>query len=223
LIPQFDLYLSFTGGPVLDVLRSTWGARRTAALYGTVDPDMYLPVADPPAMFGCALGYLGTYASDRQAILDGLQIEPARRRPDDRFCVVGSLYPESISWPPNVSRTAHLEPAAHPAFYSANRVTLNVTRAAMRQWGYSPSGRFFEAAACGTPILSDRWPGIEEFFEPGTEVLVADTSEDALHALDLTAPELRRIGEAARERVLAHHTGAVRAQELVRACEAAAC
>jgi spore maturation protein CgeB len=221
LVPEFDLYLSFTGGPVLDVLKSRWGARQTAPLYGSVDPTVHAPLADPPDDLRCALGYLGTYAADRQTAVDQLLIEPARQRPAERFYVVGSLYPDDVRWPPNVHTRWHLDPREHPAFYAANRITLSVTRQAMRAWGYSPSGRLFEAAACGTPVLTDRFPGIEDFFEPGTEILVADGPRDVHAALDLADAELARIGAAARERTLAQHTGAARARALLSACERA--
>ena len=223
LIPQFDLYVSFTGGPILDELRIRWGARRTAALCGSVDPDIHVPLEDPPDAFRCALGYLGTYSQDRQLSLERLLIQPARSRPEDRFLVVGSMYPSEIAWPPNVSTRWHLDPHEHPAFYSANRLTLSITRQAMLAWGYTPSGRLFEAASCGTPVLTDRWPGISDFFEPGTEILVADNANDASAALELGDRELAQIGAAARERTLTQHTGAVRARELVEACEVAAC
>ncbi|MBV9173093.1 MAG: glycosyltransferase [Chloroflexi bacterium] len=223
LIPAFDLYLSFSGGPVLRELKQRWGARRTAALCGSVDPDVHRPVTQAADEFRCSLGYLGTYAADRQPSLEQLLFEPARERPQDQFLVVGSLYPPDLCWPPNVKRRAHLDPDEHPAFYSANRLTLSVTRQAMREWGYTPSGRLFEAASCGTPVVTDRFPGVEEFFAPGEEIIVADTSADVRGALELTDAELRRIGAAARERALAQHTGTSRARELVSACEAAAC
>ena len=223
MIPEFDLYLSFTGGPVLDELRTRWGARRTAPLYGSVDPWLHMPVADPPAEFRCALGYLGTYAADRQAGLERLLVQPARERPADRFCVVGSLYPTDVEWPANVQLRWHLDPGAHAGFYSANRVTLSITRQAMLTWGYTPSGRLFEAASCATPVLTDRFPGVEEFFTPGAEILLADTAADVQAVLDLSDAELRRIGSTARDRALAQHTGAHRAAELVAACEAVRC
>jgi spore maturation protein CgeB len=223
LIPEFDLYLSFSGGPKLDCLRTRWGARRTAPLYGSVDPAVHAPVSEPPTELRCALGYLGTYAADRQPTLDRLLLEPARHRPEDQFLVVGSLYPAEASWPANVRRQEHLEPEAHPGFYSANRLTLSVSRQAMRDWGYTPSGRLFEATSCGTPLLTDAFPGLEEFFVPGEEILVADTVEQALAALDLSDVELGRIGAAGRERTHAQHTGACRAQQLVAACEAVTC
>ena len=223
LIPEFDLYLSFTGGPVLDELRSHWGARRTAPLYGSVDPDLHAPVARPPADFRCDLGYLATYAPDRQASLDRLLIQPARARPQDCFFVVGSLYPREIAWPTNVHLRWHLDPAEHAAFYSANRISLSITRQAMLDWGYTPSGRLFEAASCGTPVLTDRFPGVDEFFSPGLEILVADGPSDVHAALNLPDSELRRIGAAARQRTLEQHTGANRARELVAACEKVAC
>jgi spore maturation protein CgeB len=221
LVPEFDLYLSFTGGPVLDELRTRWGARRTAPLYGSVDPNLHGPVEHPPDDLRCALGYLATYAPDRQASLERLLIQPARGRPVDRFFVVGSLYPTEIVWPTNVHLRWHLDPGEHAAFYSANRITLSITRQAMREWGFTPSGRLFEATSCGTPVLTDRFPGLEEFFAPGLEILVADQPSDVHAALDLADDELRRIGAAARQRTLAHHTGASRARDLVAACEAA--
>jgi spore maturation protein CgeB len=223
LIPCFDLYLSFTGGPLLNVLETRWGARRTAPLYGSVDPDVHAPVAQPPDEYRCALGYLGTYAADRQATLERLLVEPARARPAERFFVVGSLYPADLAWPANVQTRWHLDPQDHPAFYSANRLTLSVTRQAMLEWGYSPSGRLFEAAACGTPVLSDRFPGMADFFAADEEILVADSPADVERALDLSDAELARIGAAARDRALTHHTGAARAAELLTACELAAC
>jgi spore maturation protein CgeB len=221
-IPEFDLYLSFTGGPVLDDLRTRWGARRTAALYGSVDPSVHARVADPPETYRCVLGYLGTYSADRQQRLERLLVKPARQRPKDRFLVVGSLYPEELAWPPNVETRWHLDPWDHPAFYSANRVTLSITRQAMLESGYTPSGRLFEAASCGTPVITDRFEGLDEFFEPGREILVADDADDIRAALELGDAELRCIGQRARERTLQQHTGGNRARELVEMCEAAA-
>jgi spore maturation protein CgeB len=219
LIPDFDLYLSFTGGGILDELRDRWGARRVAPLYGSVDPEVHAPVRHPPEELRCALGYLGTYAADRQAGLEQLLIEPARRRPDLRFAVIGSLYPDEIAWPANVARRWHLDPAEHAAFYSASRLSLNVTRASMARHGFAPSGRLFEAAACGSPLLSDWWPGLDAFFQPGEEILVARSTEDALAALALSDAELKRIAQSARERTLEQHTGECRARELLAACE----
>jgi spore maturation protein CgeB len=169
----------------------------------------------------CALGYLATYAADRQAGVERLLLEPARRRPRERFLVVGSLYPDEISWPPNVERRWHLGPSEHPAFYCSCRLTLNVTRQPMLGVGYSPSGRLFEASACGSPLLSDWWPGLDELFTPGDEILIARSTDDALAALDLDDAELRRIAARARERTLAEHTGEARAAELLAYCDGA--
>jgi spore maturation protein CgeB len=220
LIPEFDLYLSFTGGSLLTEIETTWGARRTAPLYCSVDPEVHAPV-EPAADFRCSLGYLATYSADRQAGLERLLIEPARRKSAERFIVVGSMYPTDVAWPPNVAVHWHLPPSDHAAFYCANRITLNVTREAMIRVGYSPSVRLFEAASCGTPILSDWWPGLDEFFEPGGEILVARTADEAVAALELGDGELARVAGAARERTLAAHTAASRARELVAHCEAA--
>ena len=216
----FDLVLSYTGGGALDALRDRLGARRVAPLYGSVDPAMHRPAAPDPR-FDAALSYLGTYADDRQAALERLFIEPARRRPDARFAIGGAQYPQDFPWTPNIWFVRHLPAAEHPAFYAASRLTLNVTREAMARSGWCPSGRLFEAAACGVPILSDCWDGLEAFFEPGREILLARTTEDALAALDLSDAELAAVARRARERCLSEHTAARRARELVAALESA--
>ncbi|MBV9076041.1 MAG: glycosyltransferase, partial [Methylobacteriaceae bacterium] len=201
----FDLVLSYTGGAALTALQDRLGARRVAPLYGHVDPAVHRPVA-PVERFEADLSYLGTYAADRQAALVQLFVEPARRRPNARFLIGGAQYPPDFPWTENIFFVRHLPPPDHPAFFSSGRLTLNVTREAMAAMGWCPSGRLFEAAACGVPILSDRWEGLDAFFEPGREILLADTTEEAVAALDLGTAELRRIARAARERVLAEHT-----------------
>ncbi len=215
LIPGFDLYLSFTGGPTLRELERRWGARRALALYCSADPeDCRAELSDAPEW---DLGYLGTYSEDRQPALERLLCAPARAWPAGRFVVAGSLYPEALAWPDNCARIEHLPPARHPRFYAAQRFTLNVTRAEMVRRGFSPSVRLFEAALCGTPVISDAWPGIDTLFRPGEEILIARSAEETLRYLrDLAEAERRAIGARARERVLGAHTGDHRAAELER-------
>jgi spore maturation protein CgeB len=213
---EFDLILSYTGGRALAELCDRLGARRVAPLYGSVDPDAHCQV-DASEMPRADLSYLGTYASDRQRRLEQLFVEPARRRPGRRFVIGGSQYPADFPWTTNIYYVWHTPPPAHPAFYCSSAVTLNVTRGPMAEMGYCPSGRLFEAAACGTPILSDTWEGLDHFFEPGREILIAQTTDEALDAIDRSSEELARIGTAARQRVLAQHTAACRAEEFERA------
>jgi spore maturation protein CgeB len=213
-LSDFDLVLSFTGGGALDALRDRLGARRIAPLYGHVDPDVHRPCSPQPH-YQADLSYLGTYSADRQAGVERLLIEPARRRPQARFLIGGAQYPQDFPWTNNIYFVRHLPPVEHPAFFCSSRLTLNVTRAAMAEMGWCPSGRLFEAAACGAPVLSDVWDGLESFFTPGEEILPAVTTADALGAIDLGDAELARIGRAARERTLAEHTSAHRADELI--------
>ena len=217
---EFDLVLSYTGGRALDELRTRLGARRVAPLYGWVDAEAYRPVA-AVERFRAALSYLGTYAADRQEALAELFLEPARRLPEERFLIGGAQYPEDFPWLPNLFFTQHLEPAQHPAFFCSGRATLNVTRRAMAEYGYCPSGRLFEAAACGVAMLSDVWEGLETFFVPGEEIMTVRTAEDVLAALSLGDGELRRIAEAARARTLEEHTAERRVRELERLCDEA--
>ena len=213
-LEAFDLVLSFTGGRALDALKEELGARHVAPLYGSVDPTAHHPVpTDPERHFDFT--YLGTYSPDRQAALETLFIEPARRRADLRFALAGSMYPaEGFPWQPNIFYLAHMPPPRHPSIYSSSAWTLNITRGPMADMGYCPSGRLFEAAACGTPIVSDWWDGLDAFFRPGREIVVARTTEDVLAALKVDPEARRQIGHAARARALAEHTADVRAAEL---------
>ncbi|HEV2866546.1 MAG TPA: NAD-dependent epimerase/dehydratase family protein [Allosphingosinicella sp.] len=212
LIPGYDVYLSFTGGPTLARLERESGSPAARALYCCVDPAAYAPL-DVPKKW--ALSYLGTYSADRQPTLERLLIEPARRMPHARFVVAGPQYPADIEWPANVERIDHVPPADHPAFYAASRFTLNVTRADMIEAGWSPSVRLFEAAACGIPIISDRWDGLSELLEPEREILLADSAGDVVSCLSrMSDGEAAAIGRSARERVLEAHSARQRAREL---------
>jgi spore maturation protein CgeB len=217
---DFDLVLSYTGGAAVPELRHRLGARRVVPLYGSVDPQVHHPVS-PADQYRADISYLGTYAEDRQEALQRLFIESARLRPERRFLIGGAQYPAAFPWTENIYFVRHLPPAEHPAFYCSSRMTLNVTRAPMAEMGYCPSGRLFEAAACGAVVLTDSWPGLEEFFDPGSEILVANTTKDVLSALELGRDQLAGVGQAARERVLTDHTAERRAQQLVAALESA--
>ena len=143
-------------------------------------------------------------------------------RPGQRFVIGGAQYPQNFPWTRNIFFVRHLPPAEHPAFYGSSRLTLNVTRAAMARMGWCPSGRLFEAAACGAPIVSDWWDGLDAFFTPGEEILVARDTEECLAALDLPDATLRAIAARARGRVLAEHSSDRRARQLVALLEGAA-
>jgi spore maturation protein CgeB len=213
LIAKYRLYLSFTGGPVLRLLETEYRSPRALPLYCSVDPEVYRPVRT--AGFEWDLGYLGTYSDDRQPALDRLMLEPARRMAGARMVVAGARYPNHIQWPENVQRIQHLPPAEHRAFYCRQRFTLNVTRADMVAAGYSPSVRLFEAAACGTPIISDWWEGLDTFFVPGEEILISRGPEETIeHLSRMSERDRAEMGRRARAKVLSAHTAAHRAAEL---------
>lgn len=217
-LAQFDIVLSYTGGRALSELRTRLCAQAVAPLYGWVDPEAHAP-ATPQQDLRCTLSYLGTYAADRQPALEELLVQPARRLPQDRFMLAGAQYPDTFPRSENLVFVPHLPPGLHPAFFSSSRITLNVTRRAMAEYGFCPSGRLFEAAACGTPIVSDVWAGLDTFFAIGTEILPVGTRDDVVAALSLSDRELAAIAEAARTRTLTHHTAEHRVAELERTCE----
>jgi nucleoside-diphosphate-sugar epimerase/spore maturation protein CgeB len=207
-IAHYDVYFSFTGGPTLDRLERHYQSPAARALYCSADTDVYRPQAGPKRW---DLSYLGTYSQDRQPVLDRLLLETARRHPKLRFAVAGPQYPLSIQWPANVERIEHVAPADHPAFYAASRFTLNVTRADMVKAGFSPSIRLFEASACGTPIISDAWTGLETIFKPAEEIVIAEDAGDVGVALAMQEPVRLAMAAASRRRVLEHHTSDHRA------------
>jgi spore maturation protein CgeB len=214
LIPRYDLILSATGGPTLERLERTHGAQRARALHCAADTDVYYPEPSPTHW---DLGYLGTYSDDRQPSVERLLLEPARRMRRGRFAVGGAQYPATLTWPDNVVRVEHLPPDELRAFYNAQRFTLNLTRRAMTEAGWSPSARMFEAAACGTPVLSDAWPGIETFFQPGEEILLVRSPEDVLRRLrEMKEDKRLTLGQRARQRIFAEHTAMHRAEALER-------
>jgi spore maturation protein CgeB len=214
-MPAFDLYLSFTGGPILQRLEREYQVKRARALYCAVDVASYYKDPSEPAAFD--LGYLGTYSPDRQPALERLLLEPAAAWPDGRFVVAGAQYPDDGAYTANVLRLSHVAPADHRAFYNRQRFTLNLTRRDMIEAGYSPSVRLFEAAACGTPVISDDWPGLSTILTPGREILIARSGTDVLGYLrDLPETERTLIGVRAQQRVLASHTALHRAAQLER-------
>jgi spore maturation protein CgeB len=212
---DFALVLSFTGGPrVIHEFRDRLGAADIRPLYGHVDSDIHRPVPSQPH-YRADLSYLGTYSQDRQRGLEALFVEPARARQDLRFLIGGAQYPDDFPWSPNIYFVRHLPPSEHAPFFASSRLTLNVTRKAMAEMGWCPSGRLFEAAACGVPLLSDDWPGIEEFFTPGREILIARDAQDTLAALAMPSADLQSIARCAYERTMDQHTSDRRARELV--------
>lgn len=218
-IPLFDVYFSFTGGPILRELESRFGARRAVPLYCSFDPQQYRRFG-VNRRFACDLSYMGTYAPDRQPKIEELLNAPARLLPKKSFIVAGPQYPKDLHWPANVRRIKHLNPRWHAKFYSSSRFTLNVTRRDMVMAGYSPSVRLFEAAACGAAIISDNWPGLDTFLSPNEEILLPASSDDVVRYLtELSDSEVRRIGKRAQERALSEHTSQHRAAELERELE----
>jgi spore maturation protein CgeB len=213
-IPVFDIYFSFSGGKVLDRLEARYGARRAEALYCSVDAELYRNTGETPVW---DLGYLGTYSPDRQPSLQLLLIDPARQLPRMRFVVAGPQYPNSIDWPSNVERIEHLPPEEHASFYSRQRFTLNVTRADMIAAGWSPSVRLFEAAACGTPIISDFWPGLDELLPHEQAAIIARRTRDVVSVLSgMDAKARSALVSEAYRRVIDSHTGVARARQFAR-------
>ncbi|KMQ50193.1 hypothetical protein CHISP_2864 [Chitinispirillum alkaliphilum] len=213
LVSGYDLYLSFAGGPTLDLLEGVYGAPVARALYCSVDSEQYQPL-DVDKTYD--LGYMGTFSPDRQESLELLMIEAAKRCSERKFVVAGPQYPAKIEWPQNIQRIEHIAPGDHPHFYSSQRFTLNLTRADMISAGYAPSVRLFEAAACGVPVISDYWDGLDQFFELESEILISRSWEQTVEIISqVSTQDSSNMGQRARNRVLEKHTAFHRAEELL--------
>lgn len=212
LIGEYQLFLSLSGGPTLNLLEEYYGSPQARPLYCSVDPDLYFPEERRTKW---QMGYMGTYSTDRQPTVNELLNKVAAGSPGDKFVVAGPQYPENLEWAQNVERIEHLAPPQHREFYNSQKFTLNVTREDMIKAGYSPSVRLFEAAACGIPIISDYWDGIDHIFEISKEILIAKNASEVLDFFqDLGEEERTKIGQQARKKILRSHTAKARAKEL---------
>jgi spore maturation protein CgeB len=218
----FDVVLSYVGGRIPSELVEVLGARRVETLFDSFDPVVHQPDGADPE-FVARASFLGPYSHDLHEMLDKLFFEPSRRLAGVRFALGGGGVPDSLLLPDNLRRFGPIAPGRQASFYCSSRITVNVTPREMAQVGHCPPGSLFAAAGCGVPVLSDAWSGIEVFFEPGREIFVAGSTEEAMHFLCLPDDELARVGKAARRRALADHTAEARARRLVDILTEVAC
>jgi spore maturation protein CgeB len=220
LIPRYDLVLTYGGGDPVVRAYEALGARRCVPVYNALDPHTHHPAPPDPRFFG-TLGFLGNRLPDREARVDEFFFRPAALMSGETFVLGGSGW-DSHAAPPNVVYVGHVYTADHNAFNAAPRAVLNISRESMARYGFSPATRVFEAAGAGACLITDFWEGIEMFFAPGEEILVArDGGEVARLLQGLTPERARGIGQAALARVRAEHTYAHRVAQLEAALEAA--
>jgi len=222
LIGRYDLIFTYGGGEPVIREYASLGARDCVPIYNALDPQTHHPVSPDPRFAGL-LGFLGNRLPDREARVGEFFFKPARARPDEVFLLGGNGWDAGAGAPPNVRLLGHLYSRDHNAFNCTPRAVININRDSMARTGFSPPTRVFEAAGAGACLIVDAWEGIEQFLEPGREVLVAhDADEVASHLHSLDPVAARRIGQAALQRVLAHHTYARRALEVEATLEAKA-
>jgi len=212
-IPRYDFVFTYGGGPPVVQGYESLGARLCVPIYNGLDPETHHPVP-PDARFNADLGFLGHRLPDREARVEEFFLTTAEQLPKQQF-VLGGIGWDTKALPDNVRNVGHVYTADHNAFNCTPRAVLNISRASMARYGFSPATRVFEAAGAAACLITDAWKGIEKFFEPGEEILVAATGEEvAAHIADLTPQRARAIGQAACQRVLAQHTYAQRAAQL---------
>jgi spore maturation protein CgeB len=213
LVPRYDLVLTYGGGPPVVAGYERAGARQCVPVYNALDPETHHPVA-PDSRFDGDLAFLGNRLPDREARVEAFFLAAAARLPGQRFLLGGSGWGDK-PLPANVRYLGHVYTRDHNALNATPRAVLNVNRESMARYGFSPPTRVFEAAGAGGCLITDEWEGIDQFLEPGTEVLVAaDGDAVAGHLEALTAARADAIGRAARRRLLAEHTYAHRAAQV---------
>ncbi|HEX3653237.1 MAG TPA: glycosyltransferase [Rhizomicrobium sp.] len=213
LIPCFDAIFTYGGSDVVVRAYDKAGARLCVPIYNALDPDTHHPVPAEPR-FKADLAFLGNRLPDREARVDEFFLGAAAQLPQHRFLIGGNGWHDK-PMPLNVVDAGHVYTRDHNAFNCTPRAVLNVNRESMARYGASPPTRIFEAAGAGACIISDAWDGIDNFLEPGREILVAHNgAEVAAYVQALDESTARQIGEAARMRVLAGHTYALRAAEV---------
>ena len=216
LVPKYDAILTYGGGPPVVEAYGKLGSRSCTPVYNAVDPDTHYPV-EADERFACDLALLANRLPDREERINAFFFDAARRLPDRSFIIGGNGWHDA-DLPANVRAIGHVAPPEHNAMNCTPLAVLNVNRESMARYGWSPATRVFEAAGAGACLITDEWRGIEEFLTPGEEVLVAaDGSAVAGHLASLTPERAKRIGDAARRRVLAAHTYADRAELAERA------
>lgn len=215
LVPKFDVVFTYGGGPPVVNGYEALGARRCLPIYNAVDPTTHHAVAADPG-WASDLSLLANRLPDREARIDEFFFQAARALPNRRFLLGGNGWFDA-GLPPNVRAVGHVYTADHNVFNASATAVLNVARDSMAACGWSPATRIFEAAGAGACIITDAWPGIDDFLEPGRELLLATSGEDVTrHLRDLHSSQARAIGMAARKRVLAEHTYARRARDVER-------
>ena len=212
-VPRYDVVFTYGGGPRVREGYARLGARACVPIHNGLDPEEHHPVA-PRARFAADLAFLGNRLSDREARVHEFLFAPARALPHRVFTLGGSGW-DGAELPTNVAALGHLGTADHNAFHCSALAVLSVNRDSMARFGWSPATRVFEATGAGACLISDAWPGMEDFFEPGEEVLLAADGDGVVAELEGLAPErAARIGRRARARALAHHTYDARAAEV---------
>lgn len=213
LIPNYDLILLYGGGPPVQNAYAELGARRSILVYNAVDPDEYYPVARQSDK-ACDVLFMGNRMPDREQRVRDLFFAAAEAAPDASFVLGGNGWSD-CAMPDNVRYVGHVPTGDHRAWNCAARLVLNINRSDMAATGYSPPTRVFEAAGCGSCVVTDAWQGIPTFFEPGREILVAASADEIVNLLHTISSErAQAIGQAARLRVLRDHTYVARAAAL---------
>ncbi|HXR97376.1 MAG TPA: glycosyltransferase [Terriglobales bacterium] len=213
LLPSYDFVLTYGGGPVVSAAYLALGARQCFPIYNGLDPDTHFPTARDPR-FHSDLTFLGHRLPDREHRVNHFFLGAARRAPKHQFLLAGEGW-QGASHPANVTLGGFISPLQHNALNASARFVLNLNRDSMAEVGFSPPTRIFEAAGARTAIISDAWPGIELFFEPGREILLATSAQTVADYLDEVSPEAAsRLAQRAYERALAEHTYARRARRL---------
>jgi hypothetical protein len=207
---EYDLVVSNSEGGLPRLLEL--GARRAEAVFWGADPELFAPLPVEKEADVFFYGYGDKFRRDSMAAMVG---EPSRALPDVDFALGGRDFQG------DTGRARLIGDVPFNVFnraVSAARINLNVTRRAHASVFASSSARPFELAMAGAAVVSNPYAGIERWFEPGRELLVVESADEAVATYrDLLADPgaAEELGRRARERALDEHTYAHRARRLL--------
>lgn len=212
-LPWYDLVLTRYGSEEVAETFQRFGARMCFPVHNALDPEVHYLVAPEPG-YRASLVYLAHRRPEHDAHVQRGFLDVAASLPAHRF-ILGGCGWDDVAMPSNVHYVGYVYTAEHNTYHCSATAVLNLTHRATARLGYAPAARLFEAAGAATCVITDAWAGIETFFEPEREILIAHDTAEVMDQLERLSPDrAAAIGRRALERARVEHTYERRAAEL---------
>jgi len=210
-LSEYTAFISNSTGGVS--MLEELGASNAHTLWYGADPDVFTPISTPTQDIDVLFyGHGREYRSDW---IDRMIAKPSMEIAGSRFAVRGTKLGDLGA----ARQLPYLSFSKLREYVCRSKLNLCITRGAHANVYASSSSRPFELGALGACIVANPYLGIEEWFEPGRELIIVHSAEEAIERYQYllgNESERKAIGSAARQRVLKQHTFRHRARELLR-------